>query len=233
MIAAFIFDMDGTLLDTEKLATWAWDMAAKEMNMSFDRRLLFKMKGAGLNQAKAFFDAAYHGKPSFEEARFVRDKYFFSRVWEEPDLVLPGAREILAFLKNHQIKIALATSSRREYSQSLLKKMGLISFFDEMVFGEEVSLSKPNPDIFLEAAKRIDVPPAQCAVVEDSANGVMAGYSGGFFVVGIPNSYPFSEKTKAECNLVLPSLLSLLGLLKEGQAKAASFCGQQSFHKPK
>jgi len=214
MIASFIFDMDGTLLDTERLATWAWSMAAKEMDVSFDHRLLQRMKGASLDQAKLIFDAAYHNEPSFEKARLVRDKYFFSRVWEEPHLVLPGVTMVLSFLKSHHFKIALATSSHREYGQAILRKTNLACFFDEMVFGEEVKCGKPHPDIFLEAARRIGTPPARCAVVEDSTNGVIAGDCGGFFVIGIPNSHPFTRKEKARCDLLLPSLSSLMPFLE-------------------
>lgn len=212
-VMGFIFDMDGTLVDTERVATMCWKEAAKEIGFSLDEKLLFSMKGASIVNAEKSFDAFYHGTPSFAKTRAIRDRHFQEYIHTHSVSSLPGAKSILSFLTKNDYRLCLATSSMPEYGRFILAQAGLWDFFTYRVFGNEVMNGKPNPEIFLKASIKMGLQPCQCYVIEDSKNGIMAGKSGGFHVVGIPNAYPFDEETLAACELTFSSLDGFLHYL--------------------
>jgi HAD superfamily hydrolase (TIGR01509 family) len=104
-------------------------------------------------------------------------------------------------------RLAVASSSNRPLIDSVLERSGLASFFEATVSSEEVERGKPAPDVFLEAARRLDVDPARCAAVEDSANGIRAAQAAGMRVVAIPNRrYPPPPEAHALADVVVDSL---------------------------
>lgn len=211
--------MDGTLLDTERISTWAWLEASKEMNFKLDINVLYRMKGTSIPKAKEMFDETYKMNPSFENIKTRRDRYFFDYIHNKDVPVLKGGKELLNYLKEHHYIICLATSSRKEYGEYITKKTGINTFFNYKVYGDEIVHSKPDPEIFIKTAQKSSSSIEECLVVEDSKNGIIAGYKGKFHVIGIPNAYLFEEDIKAKCDYVLDSMLDLLELFKEGKMK--------------
>lgn len=100
---------------------------------------------------------------------------------------IPGVAELIADLHSHGVPLALASSSYRDVIQAVLNKFGLERYFRAIVSGDQVASGKPDPEIFLEASARLEIPPARCAVVEDSANGVEAAKAAGMFCIGFIN----------------------------------------------
>lgn len=100
---------------------------------------------------------------------------------------IPGVEELIADLHSHGVPLALASSSYRDVIQAVLNKFGLERYFRAIVSGDQVASGKPDPEIFLEASARLEIPPARCAVVEDSANGVEAAKAAGMFCIGFIN----------------------------------------------
>lgn len=212
--------MDGTLIDTETIATACWKQVFKYYNVPFDEPTIMSLKGAGRITAKAVFDKTYKGHPTYEDGRKMRSELVDKYIKTHPIPVLKGVREFLDYLKEHNYKIALATSSKPDYSNFVLTKTDLLKYFSFFVYGNEVKIGKPNPEIFLLAAKKTDSLPDECLIVEDSKYGIQAGYDGGFKICGIPNAYPFSKETKAMCTYICPSMDELRNLFIEEEEKA-------------
>jgi HAD superfamily hydrolase (TIGR01509 family) len=122
---------------------------------------------------------------------------------------LPGALQAVETLARRW-PLGLASSANRPVIEAVLDLAGLARLFHAVVSSEEVPRGKPAPDVYLEAARRLDVPPAVCAVVEDSANGIRSGVAAGMTVVAIPNRhFPPSPDSLAEASLVLSTASEL------------------------
>lgn len=190
MIRAVVFDMDGTLLDTQRIYNECWRYAAKETNFqgNIDEDVI-GFSGMNRTDAIAYFKKKY-GKdfdpiPMMDlrlacEAEMLGQMGGIQRK--------PGICEALKQLKILGIRTAVATGSSRERTESYLGAVGLLEAFDAIITGEEVTYSKPHPEIFWLAADALDCPPEECVIVEDSYNGIRAGYAAGMHAVLIPDT---------------------------------------------
>lgn len=187
MTKAVIFDLDGLLVDTE--VTW--------------HKVFQDVVGAyGHEMSLQEYVENYSGKTIVDNVKRMIQSYDLPITYEEGvekmisgeqryleqgvDLK-DGAKELFSFLKEQGYKIALGSSSTKERAISILSFHHVETYFDEMVSGYEVGRGKPFPDIFLEAAKRLEVTPKECLVLEDSEAGIQAAYSGGIPVICIPD----------------------------------------------
>lgn len=189
-IKAVMFDMDGTLIDTEPLGAEALRLLldrckvriSEEDSALFDR--VWRRDGADMS-AEEFF-AKMLGKYgiSVTEAGFARDFYeIYERliVTAEP---LPGADELLKSLHG-RYKLALVTASTGAQAMAVLRRNGWKDLFDAVVSHDEYEIDKPDPSPYLIAAKELDVPPEGCLVIEDSENGVLSGKNANMNVIGV------------------------------------------------
>lgn len=127
-----------------------------------------------------------------------------------------GLAELLTYLKAHDYKTVVATSSTRDRVDRILAQTGLIDYFDGSVCGDEVERGKPDPDIFLKACRKADVPPAQALVLEDSETGIEAAHSAGIPVICVPDmKYPAEEFAKKTYGIA-ESLSQVLAMLQAG-----------------
>ena len=216
MIKAVLFDMDGTVFDTEAIYRRCWFRAAKDVGFDEDMDL-FLHRVCGLNQADmtAFVYRTYGADAPFE-ALWGR---WLECVDEEMACgVLPfklGAPAIFAEMKKRGIKIALVTSSGQKTVAQYLQMSGLEGVFDVVLTGESVTHGKPNPEVFLIAAQRLGVAPAHCVVVEDSPNGVRAGHAAKMFTVMVPDLHPCTEELRTLLWHVCDTLTDLIPLIDE------------------
>ncbi len=185
-----IFDMDGTLLDTQKICIPAWEWAGR--NQGFEGLGKHIPDVCGMNRVSwtKYLEQRY---PSLDTDRFNSE----ARQYVIDNLkigFMPGAEELLKYLKQNGIKLALASGSSSESVNHHLSKLGAHSYFDAIVSGDEVKNSKPAPDIFLKTAKLLGVSPEECFVFEDSENGIKAGNSAGMKCIGVPDIVDFSAE---------------------------------------
>lgn len=215
MIKAALFDMDGTLIDSEKIGVRAWQIAAErfgfgipdELTRSFigiNRPALIERLGRHMGSEEAAEDA-------FEKVVVIRDEIVRSELE-----LKPGARDVLDELRRRGVYLGLVTSSRRVTATMnlTLPQIDLLDAFDGFVFGDDVERSKPEPDIFLKAAERAGVDPAECAVIEDSLNGVRSGYAAGMKVYMVPDLIEPTPEVATLCTAVLTSLFELVPALE-------------------
>ena len=194
MIRAVIFDMDGTVFDTEKLycSSLAEVAAGTPLAEELTQVLL---EISGMNRADIYtrlkerYGAEFPAQELFEG----RDGRVLASIRENGLEFKPGFPEVFETLKRAGILIALATSTHRERMEWYLSMTGLTHTFDHIMTGESVEHSKPAPDIFLQTAQALGLTPEECVVVEDSRNGVLAGVSAGMRVVMIPDMQPCTD----------------------------------------
>ncbi len=201
MIRAFLFDLDGVLTDTSEYHYQAWQHLADDEGLPFNRADNEALRGVGRRES---LNAMLKGRPIDEataEAWMERKNSYYVELigrMTRKDL-LPGALELLAELRQAGIKIAIASASKN--APLVLDRLGLWPAVDAVVDGNAVTRSKPAPDLFLAAAAKLGVPPAECVVVEDAAAGVDAGIAAGMLTLGLG-----PQERVGHATLFLPSL---------------------------
>lgn len=196
-ISAVIFDVDGTLLDTERVYMEGWRQSAIRQDFRMDEEYLLKTRAMDSATAKKLFAEYYPGQ-DFERTRKYRVE-IAEKIIEECDpekLLKPGVLKILDWLDEHGIRKSVATGSDFSVTVSHLTKTGLIDRFPVQVTVEEVERGKPFPDIFLYTAKKLDVDPAECMVCEDSRAGIEAAYAAGMVPVFIEDCVPVNDRVR-------------------------------------
>jgi len=185
-MAAVIFDMDGTLVDLLGVHYTAFRDAVKETTgLRFTRKDM--MRGYGMTSekiVKQFLNRRESDADCKEIVRRKREKTL-KNITREQVKILPGAEKLLKDVKASGLKIALATSSNKSATYKVLEVTNLRDYFEVVISGDEVAKSKPDPQIFLETAKRLKTNPTDCAVFEDSSYGVQAGKGAGMKVVAV------------------------------------------------
>ena len=179
MIKAFLFDMDGTVFDTERIYLRAWHLAAESLGYDMPEELIESMRGSAISRGKRIFDEYFHGQHDYMEIRNLRRRLSDRIIDEEGLRLKPGARELICFLRERGCRTALATSTYGEIAQKYLKLSHMEEMFDCVVTGDMVKKSKPDPEIFLICADILDIPVTEAAVCEDSLNGIMAARASG------------------------------------------------------
>ena len=208
-----IFDMDGTMLDTEPISMKGWHDAAQEMgfevSMEEFRKVFMKMIGTNAVNCKAvmhgFFGDGFDMDRGHELCLAYMDRYFA----EYGVPVKPGLVALLDKLDEQSIKKCVATSTGKERATHKLTMAGLAHRFEVIVGGDCVERSKPNPDIFLKAAADCGIAPADCVVIEDSLAGTEGGFRAGMRVVHVPDLLPPSEEVRGMAWVVCSDLFEV------------------------
>lgn len=201
--------MDGTLVDSEGVSRRAWDVAADELRVPLPSSFIDTLLGRNSRACRELLIKHLEGDEELaQRAVDIHLKVFLELA--ATDLKLkPGAHEALEALRSAGLPLAVATSTARVRAIPRLERFSLTSYFTSIVCGDEVSNGKPEPDIFIEAARRLGFDPAACAVIEDSFSGVRAGHSSGAQVFMVPDLMEPTDEIGALCTAVLPSLHDL------------------------
>jgi beta-phosphoglucomutase len=187
VIRGFLFDLDGVLVDTAQYHFLAWQRMAAELGIHFGEAENEQLKG--VSRAESLNRILAWGGKSLSDAEkqhwmTLKNDWYLELVRGMPaDDYLPGAHEFLRTSRAAGIKVALGSASKN--APLILERLGWIPLFDAMVDGNVVTASKPDPEVFLEGARRLGLKPEECVVFEDSEAGVEAARRGGMKVVGI------------------------------------------------
>lgn len=210
--AAVIFDMDGTLVDTERVSQAAWRRAAQDLGFQMPEHILNAFVGCSIPNARAMINAEF-GNEQLTDRLFAHQAELFFALEDEELEMRPGAYEAVQALDAAGITVALATSTAREHAMPLMERFGLAPYFAATVCGDEVERAKPEPDIYLKAAQLLGSDPVACAAVEDSNNGARAAIAAGMRTFVVPEWTEPADDVRAGCAALLDSLLELPSLL--------------------
>jgi HAD superfamily hydrolase (TIGR01509 family) len=191
---AAIFDMDGLLLDSERIYGAAWADTAREMSIPLTQEMIHATIGMNAKVSEQYMKGCLGEDFDFHTFHEAARHLTYRRLEEEGIPLKPYAAEILQWLTSGGWRLALATSTREHVARHLLKSRGLIGYFDTLCFGSQVERGKPYPDIFLLAARRLGVKPEECVVLEDSPNGIAAAHAAGMTSLWIPDQITPQER---------------------------------------
>jgi len=179
--------MDGLMFDTERLAARCWSQVGKELGIHVTEEVLSHARGLTGPEYRLFLEQSLGEQFDYELASSRKRDLFWSYIKKDGLAIKPGLLALLNFLRNENFCIAMATATRREIALHYLNLTGVQSYFDFLVFGDQVTHGKPNPEIFLLAARQANSLPQECIVLEDSINGIKAGIAGGFHTIMVPD----------------------------------------------
>ena len=212
-VEAVIFDMDGLLIDTEAVYLEAYQAAAALMEVQLPLAFCHSLIGRPSPDCDRLIQE-FLG-PAFELDVFNdHADGHAARALEANVPVKPGAVELLAFLAERGLPLAVATSSSRRTAERHLGQAGLLGHFHALATRDDVVRGKPHPDLYLEAARRLGVAPERCLAFEDSNHGLTAAHAAGAIAVMVPDIVPPTDEVRAKCAAVLPDLHAALALLR-------------------
>ena len=208
MIEAVVFDLDGVLLDSEQLWDEVREGLARERGGRWHEGAQADMMGMSSREWSVYMHERIGLPEPPEEISAEVVHRMLDRYTRELPLI-PGAVEAVERIAARW-PLGLASSSNRELIDAALEAAGLARYFRVTVSSEEVERGKPAPDVYLEAARRLEVVPAHCAAIEDSQNGIRSAKAAGMRVIAIPNRrFPPGEEALAEADVVLDSIAEL------------------------
>lgn len=213
---AVIFDLDGVLTDTAELHYQSWQWLADELGIPFDRRANEVLRGLGRMEslARVLGERAdqFSAEQKQEIARRKNEDYVRRAQKMTPADLLPGAADLLRALRARGMAVAVASSSRN--AGLVIDRLGIRALLDVLVDGHDTDRSKPDPQVFLEAADRLGLAPSKCVVVEDAASGVEAALAAGMRVVGLGPAERVGRAHRIKPTLAELSVAELVELLK-------------------
>jgi HAD superfamily hydrolase (TIGR01509 family) len=203
---ALIFDMDGLMLDTERIDYAACQLVAKEMGHTLDDEIYMRTIGRTSADTRLIFLEHFGASFPYEAFRIRWREARAEIVAKEGVPLKPGLLELIDHLHDAGVRLAVATSTVRAEATQLLTDTKLLPRFDALVCGDEVKHGKPAPDLFLKAAQALGIPPSDCIVLEDSEPGARAARAAGMRVLVVPDLRPPSAETAALCVAVCRTL---------------------------
>lgn len=215
MVKGVIFDMDGTMFDTERLLTVAWDKAAKKMGVVISSELMEACRGKSPEAIGKLLKVEFGEDFDYDRICLLKNNIYHEMIKENGVPIKKGLKELLEFLKEEKIPAAVATSTGRASAEKILKMAGVYENLAAHMYGDMLKASKPEPDIFLAAAKKLGQKPEDCVVIEDSVSGVLAGKAAGGYVIYIPDIMEVTEDVKEGITAELPQLSCVIEWIKE------------------
>ena len=204
-----IFDLDGVLCYTDRYHYLAWKALADQLGLPFDEKVNARLRGVSrmdsLEIVLSLGNRQYSQmeKEQMAEEKNARYRNYLEKLGQES--LAPGAVDVLCTLKRQGWLLAVGSSSKN--AELILQKTDLKKYFDVVVDGSQIVKSKPDPEVFLLAAQKMNLSPSECIVVEDAESGIRAAKAGGFFAVGIGDAInAFGVDTSISTLAELPDL---------------------------
>lgn len=205
-----IFDMDGTILDTEKYYRKYWKMAAEDCGYPMTDEQALSMRSMGRPFAAQQIERYFGDAEAYIKIRTRRTELMNLRLQAEGIPVKAGAKEVLKELKQREHCLAIATATDLERTKAYLQETGLLEYFEHLICATMVEQGKPAPDIYLYACKELEVEPSDAYAVEDSPNGVLSAYRAGCKVIMIPDQTQPDDEVEKMLTRKVDSLMGLL-----------------------
>ena len=215
MIKLVIFDVDGTLVDSEsvyvKAALKNIEVNHYNIPMSAIMGIIGQNRVAGRKLIESTQDDSFNYDKYIKDFEKIRNQILEN----EPYKLKKGALNILNYCKKHNIKMAIATSTARDKQSKVLTELGIIDYFDYMVFGDEIKNSKPAPDIYLKVYEHYNIDKDEMIIYEDSKNGILSAHNAGIRVVYIKDIVDVEKEVTSLCYKQVKDLDEGIEILNE------------------
>jgi len=213
MFKALIFDMDGVLIDSEPLHKQIEQDILKELGVNVSLEEHFKFASMG----KVMWDImkkryGFNKEVTTDELHKEKEKRYIKALTSKPILPIDGLKELVTYAKEKGLLLAVASSASIFNINLVLKAIGLEQFFGLIVSGEQVPRNKPYPDIYLKTAELLKLEVEECAVVEDSANGVKSAKAAGMYCIGFRNLSSGNQDI-SPADVIVDSLREAIGII--------------------
>ncbi len=212
-----IFDMDGTMFDTEIISVNAMQQVALRYGVSVEYEVALEFLGLPREEIRQRFLQRFGQEFDYTNYRLDKIAYQNAVIQDKGVPIKPGLMELLQYAKDNCIPCAVATSTSHERTKDLLSRAEVEGYFPVVICGEDVKNGKPNPDIFLYAAEKLELKPEDCIVIEDSRNGILAASRTGSFAILVPDLIPVDEEMQTAANLICSDLFGVLEYIKKGK----------------
>ncbi len=206
---AVIFDMDGVIFDSERLVLECWEAIGKKYNLEGMREAFLPCIGTNSERTKEIVLEYYGSDFPYEQFKKESSKYFHEVVERNGLPVKKGVREILCFLREKEVMLGLASSTRLAVVTQELAQAGLYDYFQVVMGGDQLKKSKPEPDIYLMTCEKMRITPEIVYAVEDSYNGIRAAYGAGMKPIMVPDMLPATDEMREKSIAVLDDLLAV------------------------
>ena len=213
-IDAVIFDMDGVLIDSERRSFECFKKVFKEHNFEIDEKFYLKLIGRNVASIKTIMVEEYGADFPFDTIYKKKANLALEITNRDGVIIKPGVHELLDYLNKENYKIAVATSTRRERALQLLEEAKIKDKVNYVICGDQVENSKPNPEIFLKAAKGLDVKPKNCIVIEDSDAGITAAHAAKMIGIHVPDMKFLEDDTKELAYKICDNLVDVKNYLE-------------------
>lgn len=205
-LKAVIFDMDGVLIDSEQRNMRLWREINEEFGNVLDLSILPYMMGGSSEENYARFKDRLPEPETYARMKAERKKRGDALIEKEGMPLKPGVLEMLQTLDETGLQKLIASSTPRSSALAMLELAGIAGRFDGDVFGDEAGRRKPHPDLYLKIMEQQGLKPEECVIIEDSPNGVRAGYAAGVRVLGIPDTVSLEEFRDREAYRIFNSM---------------------------
>lgn len=214
-ISGVILDLDGVLIDTESISRMAWLRAANEFGFEIPESLYEKIVGYSVSDARKEISTLTDGRIDMGRYMERSAAIYNSEMQSNGIRVMPGVPELLEFLRQYELKCAIATSTIHEHAEWKLNKSGLLGEINDVITGDRVANGKPAPDIFLIAAEQIGVEPDECVVIEDAHAGVIGAKAAGMVPIMVPSTAAPTTASEELTYAVVPNLFDAIEILRK------------------
>ena len=201
-----VFDMDGVLFDSEALVLHSWEQTAEIHGIPDVREVCLRCLGTNAEKSRQLFLEKYGADFPYDTYKTEMSARYWENVGEGKLALKPGVREILDALRQHGWKTAIASSTRTAVVREEMQHFGLEQMFHEIIGGDMVRRSKPDPEIYLTACRALGADPAETYAVEDSSNGIRAAAAAGMRPVMIPDLLPPTPEIERLTEQIFPSM---------------------------
>ncbi len=196
MVKAVIFDMDGVIVDTEKYHEKAYQNTANKLGVKITQKEVMQFKGVTATEIFKYLFNKHRITESVVKYALIKDEVYRSYLTNLKPL--SGVIDLINKLKKDKIKLAIASSGSKLNVEFILRKLKIKNKFNVIVNGEDVKKGKPDPELFLTAAKKLGIRPKECIVIEDAVSGVNAAKKAGMFCIAVTGTFVKSKLKDAD-----------------------------------
>lgn len=208
-IKAVLFDMDGVIFDTEREYLKEWNKIFEKYGYEMKKEIYVSVMGRGRKKVKEIFKENFGNDLPIEKMYIEKDKMLKEAIENNKVPLKQGALELLEFLKKNGYKTALATSAKKDRVKSQVTHAKINNLFDAIVCADDIVNSKPDPEIFLKAAEKVNIKPENCIVIEDSEAGIRAAFNAGMIAFHVKDLKEADESIIKYCDKNFENLIEI------------------------